>query len=102
MPSLNIRNIGNTLVQRLKSEAALKGKTLREYVIEKLENGNGGVSGVRVSAEVPKAGGRKPVAVGNAGDAAFVDITKMPKTCKHGEKKGYNCWQCGGIAQVNE
>lgn len=22
--------------------------------------------------------------------------------CKHGTAKGYNCWQCGGIAKVGE
>lgn len=25
---------------------------------------------------------------------------KPKKTCKHGTSKGYNCWQCGGLAQV--
>lgn len=27
----------------------------------------------------------------------FVD---KPKTCQHGFKKGYNCWQCGGLAVI--
>lgn len=22
------------------------------------------------------------------------------RTCKHGKAKGFNCWQCGGLAQV--
>jgi hypothetical protein len=22
------------------------------------------------------------------------------KTCRHGTEKGYNCWQCGGLAQI--
>jgi hypothetical protein len=25
---------------------------------------------------------------------------KPKKTCKHGKEKGYHCWQCGGVAQV--
>jgi hypothetical protein len=27
-------------------------------------------------------------------------ILKPPKTCAHGEAKGNNCWQCGGLAAV--
>jgi len=25
---------------------------------------------------------------------------KVGKICKHGTAKGYNCWQCGGLAVV--
>lgn len=27
--------------------------------------------------------------------------SKKVKVCAHGTEKGYNCWQCGGIAKVN-
>ena len=29
-------------------------------------------------------------------------IKKSGPTCKHGVEKGWNCWQCGGLAQVKE
>ena len=41
MPSLNIRNMSDTLMKRLKVGSAEAGVTLREYVIGKLEGGNG-------------------------------------------------------------
>jgi hypothetical protein len=37
MPALHIRDISDTLLKRLKSEAALSGMTLREYVIRQLD-----------------------------------------------------------------
>lgn len=27
-------------------------------------------------------------------------MSSKTKTCKHGTAKGWNCWQCGGIANV--
>jgi len=26
---------------------------------------------------------------------------KVVKTCIHGKDKGFNCWQCGGLAVIN-
>jgi hypothetical protein len=89
MPSLNIRNIGNELVKRLKSEAALSGKTLREYVIGKLEQGSGkvGVPGVPTHIEVPAPKGRKSASREPVG-------TKDFRMCRHGEKIGTWCGYC--------
>lgn len=28
------------------------------------------------------------------------DIRNLLKTCVHGRARGYNCWQCGGLAKV--
>ena len=29
-------------------------------------------------------------------------VKRLPKTCGHGTRVGYNCWQCGGVAKVSE
>jgi hypothetical protein len=42
MADLNIRNVDDALVKRLKLEAVERGATLREIVIGKLANGNSG------------------------------------------------------------
>lgn len=57
---MNIRNIGDTLLKRLKSEAALAGISLREHVIAKL----GGVQVVREVAPVREEKRRKPDSIG--------------------------------------
>jgi hypothetical protein len=91
MPSLNIRNIGNELVKRLKSEAALAGVTLREYVIGKLENDR--------AVDVPRAA---EVPARKRGAGTSERVSKPSPTCPHGKEKGYHCGLCGGLAKVGE
>ena len=94
MAALNIRNIGNTLVQRLKSEAALSGKTLREYVIEKLESRDSGIPDVQPSIEVPAAQ-RRESAPARRVHRAVVEPASGPR-CKHGTALGGYCGFCFG------
>ena len=37
MGTVNLRNMPDELIRRVKSQAALQGKSMREYVIEALE-----------------------------------------------------------------
>jgi len=65
MPSLNIRNISEETMKRIKSEAALGGKTLRQYVMERLGETGGehrGVQAVRAEVAVSAPERREPVA----------------------------------------
>jgi hypothetical protein len=101
MPSLNIRNISDTLMKRLKSESALAGVTLREYVIGKL--GENGRPCNNHRAVVPESGGEVRRDEGRQPDAAG-GVEKRPvragKHCPHGKEKGYHCGMCGGLAKV--
>lgn len=88
MPSLNIRNMSDTLMKRLKSEAALAGKTMREYVIGKLESTNGGgIPNVPRADTVPAARGRKP---SPREPVASVTVGE----CEHGTPVGKWCGFC--------
>lgn len=66
------------------------------------------ISDVQSNADVPTDAGRESVPSGIAAsvrDTLPVLETKpkskaIAKTCKHGTAKGFNCWQCGGIAQI--
>ena len=65
MPSLNIRNISEETMKRIKSEAALGGKTLREYVMERLGETGGDhrrIQAVRAEVAVPTPERREPIA----------------------------------------
>jgi hypothetical protein len=67
MAALHIRDISDILMKRLKTEAVQAGKTLREHVIDRLENGkteDRRVEAVRPAVEVRAAGGRKSLAAG--------------------------------------
>ena len=45
---------------------------------------------------------RLPVAGGAEAAAECVPVEEHPKvaSCKHGRPRGFNCWQCGGLAKV--
>jgi len=119
MPALHIRDISDTLMKRLKSDAALNGITLREHVINQL---GGQKTKDRVSEDLPrpaqvpvvKRGASRSERVSASSDRVDLDATSSKDTaigkvslptrqvprCEHGTEKGYHCWQCGGLAKV--
>jgi plasmid stability protein len=97
MADMNIRNIGDALLRRLKSEAALAGKSLREYVIERLE-ADGGVQGVREAKAVRAPGGRKPAAVG-AVDGANLSAAPRSEVCANCDHRKSKHGGFGGACQ---
>lgn len=118
MPTLYIRDVSETLYRKLKSEAILRGLTLREYVILQL--------GEETHAEASRIPDVQPEPAIRA-DARRESVPSVPttpswsvakrlqtqipglkpaselpskRTCAHGMSKGYHCWQCRGIAKV--
>lgn len=79
---------------------------IRELVREAVKRFIGAAGGgVAVESRCPTCGGKHEAGIKNCpGPKAFVEGTavqvKSGKTCKHGERKGYNCWQCGGLAVI--
>ena len=76
---MNIRNMSDTLLKRIKSEAALAGKTLREYVIGRLESGDHRAEGVPGLAKNGEDAGRQSHGarrVRAAGDAVEESIAR--------------------------
>lgn len=118
VPALNIRNVSERLVKRLKLEAAILGVTLRAYVVERLENGgdalegfggkevagspspkekdegSGGVQGVRGGAKVRAGGRREPGSGGGVAGGKGVG-----ERCAHGTVVGEYCGYCFGVAR---
>lgn len=108
MAALNIRNVGEDLIKRLKADAALNGMTLRDYVLmqldgaERIKSGRGSAKSVANPSNESQAVAGKPAnpADHSSAEMPTAPISKISKTCKHGTAKGWNCWQCGGIANV--
>lgn len=116
---LNIRNVNEALVKALKVEAARRGMTLREIVIEKLGSGRD-VTPVTAEGQEPKETGElqeteeragvPPVrgdggvrVVGRGSHQSRGGAGRVPKkarTCPHGKEKGWHCGLCGGLAKV--
>lgn len=91
---LNIRNVPEELLRKLKSEAAIEGKTLRELVLDVLAEGVGGGTSALKGPVVKKE--TVPVSEKDAGPI----LKKEPKTepplkkCSHGILADCNCQSC--------
>ena len=46
------------------------------------------------------SGHRKKLEADVPSEPAVPNISKKSARCKHGTAKGWNCWQCGGIAVI--
>lgn len=75
-----------------KEMAAVDGKLLSEWVRDVL-NGYDGAEPRKAVARIGRKLSTPPAEMQAA-------PTKKLKTCGHGTKKGYHCWQCGGLAQA--
>jgi hypothetical protein len=52
--------------------------------------------------EIPvKKSAIEPITASSASTAPILEQIKKRKQCVHGKSKGYNCWQCGGLAKVD-
>lgn len=130
MAVLNVRNVPDVLMQRIKSEAALSGVTLREFVVRVLsgdrvveavvtDGATVGTEGVEIESErkytSPKerdkaASAPDPKPAGRDSTPGAHDPSKpklprgvtrgMPKTCEHGKELGGICMRCGGEAHA--
>src|SRR5258708_4789109 len=96
MPALHIRDISDTLMKRLKSDAALNGITLREHVINQL---GGQKTADRPVEGLPRA---EELHVGRRRASRSERVSASCPTCEHGTAKGNRCWQCGGLAKVQK
>jgi hypothetical protein len=55
------------------------------------------------TAQAILAGEPLPTEVDENGEPVVLEAPKPKravKTCIHGERKGHNCWQCGGLAEI--
>lgn len=97
-------------LNRLTAHARGEGKTVvewaRETLLGELENGNGDAvrRGPAVRVGQRRAVSRLPAAGGAETASECVPVEEHPKvaSCQHGRPKGFNCWQCGGLAKVTE
>lgn len=123
MAALHIRDIDDTLVKKLKLEAAILGVTMKEYVTDRLWNGGDtlrevaeereaiGVGKVQAKSErdgVLPVRGEGEVRVEERGSDAAVGVkVRVPAKdrkhtedglprCKHGTKVGEYCGFCFG------
>ena len=127
--TLHIRNISDMLVKRLKVQAIESGISLKQLVVQILDGAeprravaqpanseickseaetnissaemptatnltnnesDSPVSSVREDAAIPAPERREPI----------TSQANGTRSCVHGTPKGYNCWQCGGLAKV--
>jgi len=82
MPALHIRDISDTLMKRLKSDAALNGITLREHVIHQLGCEK---TKDRVSGDLPRAAQVPVVKQSTRGSERIPDPGQAGRKCLCGE-----------------
>jgi hypothetical protein len=110
-----IRGISNETRGKAKAAAAIAGETLGVWVtraVEKAANEQGGRLEKTLKQEVGKSiasmeGGEgaadvlknsTPKKARKTRKSEVVKKEKSGPRCKHGVQRGWNCWQCGGLA----
>jgi hypothetical protein len=105
--TFNIRVYEEELDQ-WRAEAAKVAMPLSQWIRERCNNGNYPTEVLRGTRAV-RVGRRRAIAEPMVAGGAIHgkdsrNITgktgKVIPTCKHGIEKGYNCWQCGGMAVI--
>jgi hypothetical protein len=80
-------------------QANLAGLSLSEWIRKRCANGHN--NGVRPAdpASLDQRSASAPERA--AGDTREPEaIPRSKNTCVHGKRKGFHCWQCGGLAKV--
>jgi hypothetical protein len=110
MSEWHIRGISEEARRSAKVAAALDGMTLGKWLERVIETmaaiGPGNFKVVPAAPENPERGTLTVEAVRIMKEQLQDDhppkLPRKVKTCAHGEAKGNNCWQCGGLAVVEE
>jgi hypothetical protein len=89
---------------RLTAKARSGGKTLVEWARETLLGELEANSDVPCTRPVRMARRRPITREHDTGLASEGNLESKPRVsgpaCKHGVRKGYRCWQCGGLAVI--
>lgn len=79
---LNVRNVPDALMKKLKSDAALNGQTLRDYVIERLDSEESVAQSGRAPKPARESGLVSRSAERQAGEVAGSNPAASPKPKK--------------------
>lgn len=99
MPTISLR-VPEADYEEWKKKAG--DRALSDWIRERC-NESGGVPSVREEDGVRAPGGRKSGAKGIDGLPVLgkgVERGVTERVCPHGTPRGYHCWQCGGLAEV--
>lgn len=97
--SLTIRVDAGDL-EAWRAEAGKAGMSLSAWMRERCNGGaDKNVSGNR-DVRVARRRADKAAGIPRVVEEVVERVAKKVKTCVHGKERGWNCWQCGGVARV--